>query len=1793
MKRKLISLVLVLAMLVSVFSVLPVMAVAETTDDGVESALTEAEREAGEITVKTGADGTASAPLEIWNAAQLSDFAAKVNSGASVGDSELLYTQASAKLMADISFNEGYTFTLNSNFLVEVKDAGGVISYLGTGKGGAVATWYKDSAGATEGVNDGFVKPTDFTPIGATKAQAYLGTFDGNNHKISGVFYASTSTAAAGLFGYAGTNAYDNVTIKNVSVVGSVFVGKGYIGGIVGGLYNNINDPTSSSNKCDHSDGVCDRGFTNDLNTTTKQTNYKDILPFRLISCNNVKSIVASVSDRVGGIVGESSQTTHYALNAEYRNSSYAESSNAILSCTNSATVIGKGEVGGIAGRGNLGCLNGSVNKGDIYGSGDYVAGIVGRINNNYLVNVTNHGNVTSTADHVAGIVGFSTRLVENGLNTGRISGNDYVAGFIAYMDQSKATYGVENCANLGAVHASGSYAAGMVAHYKSGVTVNRVVNVYNYASITAATENTTAAIAVVSSDSTAAKTLTVDNVYSVGGTAFLDLSGKSHLVTTTTNYSSEITAEQVKNGELLSLLSGFTQSPSFPYPIPSGTVVFNDLQGSGTNEDPYRIYTAADLYEFASRVNNGYVDELGNAIDSKEISAALMNNIALNEGYTFGYVHSKGLVSVTRDGLTAYVGTGINGSAIATWYSDTSLTAGVPEGFVKPTEWTPIGTSSSAYFGGSFDGNGYTVSGLFIAKDASDLGLFGYIGGVDSDDHISIDDLEVTGSAVIGNKNVGLIVGSANSNVGDLSTSTFDSNTCDHRVNTTCKRGSDVDCNITNCSTSSSVVAGKGGVVGGIIGYAGGTRHYFTADGTTTGYTNATNSYGAMQMLGNSTNDAVVASGGTHTGGIIGNAARVKYLSNLTNKGDVYSTSNRTAGIAGNNTWGSDSSYLFNSGNINGNSQTAGIFAQSQRGIAYALNTGDISGTDYVAGIISYKNSNSKYSISYTGNAGDITATGNYAAGIVAQYAASDPTPSLVSIYNAGAITAAGYSAAIVATPAGASAISLTLSGVYSTGGLAALATNDATLVSVSATSSYNNSVTKSQVSNGELAVLLGAGFGQSKNDPCPIPGSSDILKWVLAGASLDLSTDIKANLYIALGKEVKSTDIIKVTVNGRTEEYTVSSTTLLNGYRVITVDTAAKEMTDTITVEIYSDSTPVGTACTYSVKQYADTALGENSTLGEDAKALVEAMINYGGAAQRYFGHNTDNLVSEGVNEVTIPEASEIIITSGDTVCQSATLILEGDLKLRYYFVGTAEGKQFTVNGKAVSATNKGDCCYVEIPVTPTEIATAYTVTAGTTSVTYSVHNYLYNKKDSEELSELVAAIYDYYIKAVAYVAPISTLASISIEGSRIKGFTPEVVEYDVSVIEASEYPTVTAVPSVSGATVMIEQATAENGGVATITVVSPDGNTTTVYTVAMSMVESLSVSTTIEKAKGGADSIVVIVNDDTTPETADFLVEEYEKYDLIGTLAIPTNKFKTDGVKDEEKVAYWQSVLDTGRFSMSSHTRTHGYWGRTDAGDSGTYYPDADDRTVIEEYEIEPGRITSEVKGSQDDIREYFPSQRCITFIKAGMGVNTDGSQVTEEALNIIKANYITMRNTGGGVDTIPAKDPYSIKSYLVSDKDTAQTWIDQVDQAIRENGMIVFLFHGIQDKKNASIVAKNDATQLFAYVAEQKTENRVWCTTFEEASLYTEECRTATASAVRYSDRIELTLTDEWDNALYDYALTVRVEVPETWTSVTQTVGGVETVLEVMSDADGSYVYASVVPDSGVAILTSNG
>ena len=157
------------------------------------------------------------------------------------------------------------------------------------------------------------------------------------------------------------------------------------------------------------------------------------------------------------------------------------------------------------------------------------------------------------------------------------------------------------------------------------------------------------------------------------------------------------------------------------------------------------------------------------------------------------------------------------------------------------------------------------------------------------------------------------------------------------------------------------------------------------------------------------------------------------------------------------------------------------------------------------------------------------------------------------------------------------------------------------------------------------------------------------------LVGYSLSLTGNIGVNFYMELSNDVVNDESAymnftlpngttsKVYVSGTHEDgstATTDDTTVKNGvtYYVFTCEVAAKEMTSDIKAQmIGNNGEKTGKVYTYTVKEYADYILShtsaEGSNYGSATVQLVKGMLNYGGAAQKYFGYKTDQLASDGL--------------------------------------------------------------------------------------------------------------------------------------------------------------------------------------------------------------------------------------------------------------------------------------------------------------------------------------------------------------------------------------------------------------------------------------------------------------------------------------------------------------------------------------------------------------------------------
>ena len=294
-----------------------------------------------------------------------------------------------------------------------------------------------------------------WTPIGTSNALKLLGTFEGNNNTIKGIYVNQTANFA-GLFG-------NSNTIQKLTIADSYIKGGNGTGGVVGALRSG-----------------------------------------KIENCHNKNTTVILIEGNyhlVGGIVGQNSNGTQ-----------------GIYNCSNTGTIIGYGInssygtcAGGITGQSNSGAgdIYNCSNSGTITSKGKRVGGICGFLPRANVRECVNKGIITGESYNTGGIIGVvnSGAFVEKCYNCGVVNGNQ-VGGIVGNVSISSTSgeVTVVKCYNKGKI--KGDHSGEIIGYFQvEGIkNINKLFYLKNETGLTAIggeSDNETSEIKGVSDDLT------------------------------------------------------------------------------------------------------------------------------------------------------------------------------------------------------------------------------------------------------------------------------------------------------------------------------------------------------------------------------------------------------------------------------------------------------------------------------------------------------------------------------------------------------------------------------------------------------------------------------------------------------------------------------------------------------------------------------------------------------------------------------------------------------------------------------------------------------------------------------------------------------------------------------------------------------------------------------------------------------------------------------------------------------------------------------------------------------------------------------------------------------------------------------------------------------------------------------------------------------------------------------------------------------------------------------------------
>lgn len=516
---------------------------------------------------------------------------------------------------------------------------------------------------------------------------------------------------------------------------------------------------------------------------------------------------------------------------------------------------------------------------------------------------------------YTGGIVGFASSVtnVQNCISNTKVGSGSNVGGIVG---GGSATLTVKNCHNSGGVTNYGPNGGGIVGGAGASCTIE---NCYNTGTI----ESTNGGNGGLVGDSAL---VYIKNSYNFGTLKYYSTAGgligtcSTGSITNSYNIGSLVnrsTSSTTDAGQLIGSVSLSITLSKVYYKsgtaIGSGTgsaIVKSDLATVAKNKSFYTTQSNWDasspwdfdnVWAIDSSLNDGYPVFIWQVPITKWTQVADMSYETLNEG-----TEADPYIIDTPEklaGIAKYVNSGYEISKNTTYAGKYfKQTANIRLG---QYDWEAIGYFGMySYFAGTYDGNGYKISGLHIDTDKSLQGIFGVIAAA------TIKNIILENSEIISTQGqIGGIIGWND-------------------------RGMTV---VENCQVMSSVsITAGNSYVGGIVGTSG--------VGNSITISNCIN----YANINQTSNTAI------YVGGISGLVQGGVNVINCVNYGDVTSAGGYVGGIYG-ATPGGTVTNCINYGNITGKNYVGGIsgFDQGKTTISNCINNGIITGVECVGGIV------------------------------------------------------------------------------------------------------------------------------------------------------------------------------------------------------------------------------------------------------------------------------------------------------------------------------------------------------------------------------------------------------------------------------------------------------------------------------------------------------------------------------------------------------------------------------------------------------------------------------------------------------------------------------------------------------------------------------------------------------------------------------------------------------------------------------------------------------------------------
>ncbi len=328
-----------------------------------------------------------------------------------------------------------------------------------------------------------------------------------------------------------------------------------------------------------------------------------------------------------------------------------------------------------------------------------------------------------------------------------------------------------------------------------------------------------------------------------------------------------------------------------------------------------------------------------------------------------------------------------------------------------------------------------------------------------------------------------------------------------------------------------------------------------------------------------------------------------------------------------------------------------------------------------------------------------------------------------------------------------------------------------------------------------------------------------------------------------------------------------------------------------------------------------------------------------------------------------------------------------------------------------------------------------------------------------------------------------------------------------------------------------------------------------------------------------KNNASGAFTLTADDSIIRDFPAFIELYNQYKIPVTLFVPAIKYNaTSGVRHYVR---WQEADAVDGLSVQSHTYTHSDFTKKTTAEMAWDYKKGID--TIAQYVKSPQTVVAYASGNAGDISV------ARQFHIAGRG--TTGTPNMGDKTNYLCTNSLSGIGTGNGENAV--KTLYD-SNYTVYGKSYVGGWTSVHFHGLVDNPSVNEVLAREKYGENATeeqLAEKFTPRDNLEYVYNKwlipaVNEGKVWAALFADAAMYGQERDTAVLSIKEKTDTsYTFAITDEMDDSIFTYPLTVKIRIPDTWSEVSAYQSG-EAVNVVIKEAAGKkYALVDAVPDKG--------